>query len=45
MPALPDQSWFVRNVSQLCIEPERSPVLNQRMRCAEEPWVKESGTI
>jgi hypothetical protein len=31
-------------VSQLSIDPDFSPVMNQRMRCCEEPWVKASGT-
>src|SRR5437899_3146499 len=32
------------NVLQLCTVPERKPVLNQRWRCSDEPWVKLSGT-
>lgn len=38
------QSVWALKVSQLAGEPLSKPVLNQRMRCAEEPWVKESGT-
>jgi hypothetical protein len=32
------------NVSQLSSFPDLSPVMNQRVRCCEEPWVKASGT-
>ena len=32
------------NVLQLEICPLLSPVVNQRWRCADEPWVKLSGT-
>jgi hypothetical protein len=38
------QSWAALNVSQLSIFPDLSPVMNQRVRCCEEPWVKASGT-
>ena len=32
------------NVSQLSTFPDFSPFMNQRVRCADEPWVKASGT-
>jgi hypothetical protein len=32
------------NVSQLETCPDLSPVMNQRVRCSDEPWVKASGT-
>lgn len=32
------------NVSQWAMSPESKPALNQRIRCAEVPWVNESGT-
>src|SRR6516225_2392459 len=38
------QSCSVRKVSQLETVPPFRPVVNQRVRCAEEPWVKASGT-
>jgi len=38
------QSCSVRKVSQLETVPDFKPVMNQRARCAEEPWVKASGT-
>ena len=38
------QSCSVRKVSQLGTLPDFKPVMNQRVRCAEEPWVKASGT-
>lgn len=38
------QSAAALNVSQLSIFPDLSPVMNQRVRCCEEPWVKASGT-
>jgi hypothetical protein len=31
------------NVSQLETCPDLSPVMNQRVRCSDEPWVKASG--
>jgi hypothetical protein len=39
-----DQSCGVRNVSQLATSPDFRPFVNQRVRCAEEPCVKASGT-
>ena len=36
-------NWVVLNVSQWSIEPDSSPRRNQRTRCADEPWVNESG--
>jgi hypothetical protein len=36
--------WSARNVSQLATCPDLKPVMNQRVRCAEVPWVKASGT-
>ena len=38
------QSCCVRNVSQLATSPDFKPVMNQRVRCAEVPCVKASGT-
>ena len=38
------QSCSVRKVSQLETVPDFKPVVNQRVRCADEPWVKASGT-
>ena len=32
------------NVSQPETCPDLSPVMNQRVRCSDEPWVKPSGT-
>jgi hypothetical protein len=32
------------NVSQFETCPDLSPVMNQRVRCSDEPWVKPSGT-
>jgi hypothetical protein len=34
----------VWNVSQLATWPDLSPVMNQRVRRSNEPWVKASGT-
>ena len=31
-------------VSQLASDPDLNPAVNQRVRCAEEPWVNASGT-
>ena len=31
-------------VSQLASDPDFNPAVNQRVRCAEEPWVNASGT-
>ncbi len=39
-----DQSCGARNVSQLATSPDFRPFTNQRVRCAEEPCVKASGT-
>jgi hypothetical protein len=39
-----DQSCGARNVSQLATSPDFRPLMNQRVRCAEEPCVKASGT-
>jgi hypothetical protein len=38
------KSAQARNVSQLATCPVFKPVMNQRVRCAEVPWVKASGT-
>jgi hypothetical protein len=38
------QSCAALNVSQPSTFPDFSPVMNQRVRCCEEPWVKASGT-
>ena len=38
------QSCPAWNVLQLETCPDRSPVMNQRVRCSDEPWVKASGT-
>jgi hypothetical protein len=38
------QSCSVRKVSQFEVFPDFKPFVNQRVRCAEEPWVKASGT-
>jgi len=38
------QSCSVRKVSQLETVPDFKPIVNQRVRCADEPWVKASGT-
>jgi hypothetical protein len=38
------QSSGVRKVSQLATSPDFKPVMNQRVRCAEVPWVNASGT-
>ena len=38
------QSCSVLNVSQSWTRPDFSPVMNQRVRCSDEPWVKASGT-
>src|SRR5207248_6199693 len=35
------QSWGAPKVSQLATEPSVRPVVNQRLRCAALPWVKE----
>lgn len=40
----PRYSVAALNVSQLLISPEAKPALNHRERCAELPWVNESGT-
>ena len=37
-------SYVALNVSQLSSVPEFSPIMNQRVRCCDEPWVKASGT-
>ena len=34
----------MRNVSQLATSPDFKPVINHCVRCAEVPWVNESGT-
>jgi hypothetical protein len=39
-----DQSRVAWKVSQLATSPDFSPVMNQRVRCSDEPWVKASGT-
>jgi hypothetical protein len=31
-------------MSQLATFPDFKPVVNQRVRCAEEPWMNASGT-
>src|SRR5680860_1464548 len=31
-------------VSQACNRPSLKPLRNQRARCSDDPWVKESGT-
>ena len=36
------QGSAVRNVLQLDTSPDFKPVMNQRVRCAEVPWVNES---
>ena len=38
------QSRAAWKVSQLATCPDLSPVMNQRVRCSDEPWVKASGT-
>jgi hypothetical protein len=38
------QSRVAWKVSQLATSPDFSPVMNQRVRCSNEPWVKASGT-
>ncbi len=38
------QSCAALNVSQLASDPDFNPVVNQRVRCSAEPWVKASGT-
>jgi len=38
------QSCPVSKVLQLATCPDRSPVMNQRVRCSDEPCVKASGT-
>ena len=42
--AIADYSDCALNVLQLLMSPEAKPALNQRWRCAEVPWVNESGT-
>jgi hypothetical protein len=42
--AMPGQSCRAWKVLQASTLPESMPRLNQRTRCAEVPWVKESGT-
>jgi len=39
-----DQSCPAWKVLQLATWPDRSPVMNQRVRCSDEPCVKASGT-
>ena len=38
------QGWSTAKVLQLWMVPFVRPVVNQRLRCAAEPCVKESGT-
>lgn len=38
------QNISAPNVLQLSKSPDLSPVLNQRIRCWDEPWVNASGT-
>src|SRR5579875_2499186 len=40
----PGYNACARNVSQALMSPDWKPVLNHFTRCAEVPWVKESGT-
>ena len=42
-PLLRDYNDWLRKVSQACTLPVFMPWLNQRTRCALEPWVKASG--
>jgi hypothetical protein len=44
MMAIITQICSARNVSQLATCPDFRPVVNQRVRCSDVPWVKASGT-